>query len=571
MSDIDINALLDDPRIAIGEQAAGDNPAGEDIRDTPEYDALDTEFRKMESDGPTAVKWKQLNIDTLKILGEKSKDLILASRLVFGLFREEGYKGLAIGCAILEGMSQAHWEGLIPGMARERARAGSYDWIANKIAPGVEADPPQGEATMYALVAYEKLDALDNFLSEKMVKYPVALGPLIRALRPHAQTARDELRARAEAEEKAKAAAEAAATAEPVADTPQPAPPAQQAPAPTPQPTPQPTPAPAPASPPAASSSAASNLTFDLPPDAQGGDDKAVQALLNATTRLASGLRHANPADPKAYLCSRFAIWASLNSAPLMRDGRSLLPPPQKARLDEVQALTNAGNHAGLVMTAESIFFSSPFWLDAHYLIDRSMQALGQDYDAARMTVRGQLAAFLAKVPELTDMAFNDGMPFASAETQAWIRDEITAGSGQGGDPDSDNAKSSAYQLGQKGEVLPGLKILTEHANSRPSGRARFQARLNVGDYCLRFGLLQPLFALIQALENIAAQQNLNAWDPDLVVALANLSWRAYTHKNAGQFIDEQASIQHKKRITAILADLDIVMAAQLTASGNAG
>ena len=120
MSDIDYDALLADARAEIGRVALA---AHADLRGTPEFDGLEDEFRKIETGGPTAVDWKTLNRETLAILGGRSKDLVLASRLVYGLHREEGYRGLALGLTIVQGMVDQHWEAMFPPPARERGRA----------------------------------------------------------------------------------------------------------------------------------------------------------------------------------------------------------------------------------------------------------------------------------------------------------------------------------------------------------------------------------------------------------------------------------------------------------------
>src|SRR5690606_23876107 len=126
----------------------------------------------------------------------RSKDLVLASRLVFGLQREEGYRGLAVGLSILKGMVCDHYDGLFPGVARERARAGTLDWMAEKLAATIEAAAPAANDRVFALVAHDSLVELDEFVSGRMQKYTPALGPLIRALRPHAREMRAELEAK---------------------------------------------------------------------------------------------------------------------------------------------------------------------------------------------------------------------------------------------------------------------------------------------------------------------------------------------------------------------------------------
>jgi type VI secretion system protein VasJ len=544
MADIDYDALLADPRTDVGRVPVGTNGGGEDLRGGAEFDQLENEFRKIETAGPAAVDWETVNRTTLELLKSRSKDLVLASRLVYGLHREEGYKGLAVGITILHGMVQNYWETMFPPPARERGRAGSFDWLAEKLAPSIESTAPADDKMVFALVAHDRLADLDTMLSEKMTKFPAALGPLLRALRPHSREARQALEA-------------AAQTAE--------APPPEPTPAPAAVPASQPEPVQAAApTPPAPAVVPASPVTSGPVPELVLGDDtqKAFQSLFNAALRLAGTARQQAPADARAYRAARFAIWAPITAAPPDKAGKTALPPPPKARFAEIQALRAAGNHQGLLMSAESVFPTSPFWLDAQHIAFEAMSALGAEYDQAKLALTGELAAFLKKLPSLPSLAFSDGTPFAEAETQNWIANEVTMGGGSA-DGESDGSTGAAVKLAQAGQVLAGLKLLMEHADCRRGERERFVARLDVGDFCLRFELLQPLIALVDGLAATVEQQSLDRWEPKLAARLAGLAWRTVTHQNAKRFIAEADILARKSRILGQLAQLDIVMAAE--------
>ncbi|MFS8113862.1 type VI secretion system protein TssA [Rhizobium jaguaris] len=562
MTDINLALLLDDSRADIGALPIEPTPSGEDLRGEPEFEILETEFRKIETGGPTAVDWKLLNGKTLEILQGRSKDLVLASRLVYGLYREEGYRGMAVGISILRGMVADHWEGMFPPLSRERGRAGTLDWMAEKLATTVESEPPAEDRKVFALVAYDRLVELDTLLSEKLKKYPVAMGPLVRALRPHSREARQSIEAQAAREAEAeRAAAEPPPVAAPV-DAPQPSTPAE-----TPPPAPAVAVAPPPPSPPSPASSAAVVAMPAVPEIGVGeGAEKALQTLFSTAARIATAVRQEAPADARVYLSARLAIWGEIDRLPPERAGKTALPPPQPNRLAEIKALQAAGNHQDLLMSAESAFFSSPFWLDAQYMIAQPMQALGAQYDQARVAVIGELALFLKRVPGLPQLSFSDGTPFASAETIAWIAGEVEAGDGASASgSDIDIAKAEATKLAQQGQILPGLKLLADFAQGRHGERDRFVARLEVGEYCLRFDLLQPVLALVGKLETIAEKNGLAHWEPQLAAALANLSWRALDHKNAKRFFDEGELLERKSAIVSTLAGLDMVMAARFS------
>lgn len=561
MPELDLDALVADPRASIGTAAiAGEFSAGVDLRDEPDFDQLETEFRKMETDGPKAVDWKQINRRTLDILAGRSKDIVLACRLVFGLHHEEGYRGLAVGTSIVRGMVADHWEGLFPGLKRERARAGSLDWMAERLGQIVEAQPPATEeARIYALVAHDRLVELDDLLTRKMQKFPAALGPLIRSLRPFAREARSGLEEKAAATSGAEeqAAAETAVPAVPVP------PPAAAEVDPVPPPAP-----PAPSEPPTPRPAPVSVPEIGAMPVAEGVDP-AFDALFSAAIRVSGALRESATTDPRLYLASRFGAWSGIMIAPPDKAGRTMVPPPQRGKLAELAALTSAGNQQGLLLAAESAFVTSPYWLTMQFTVARMMRGLGSDYDAARAAITGALALLLQRVPSLAELSFSDGTPFADTDTRNWIAEEVSIGSG-GGSPGGgalEKMSGDAARLAQQGKVIDGLKLLSDFADSAPSGRERFFARLEIGEFCLRNDLIQPVFALVQSLERLAEDQGLARWEPALAVKLLVLAWQCHAHKNAARILGETGVQQGKARLAEHISSLDIVQAVKLTSS----
>ncbi|WP_395174992.1 TssA family type VI secretion system protein [Roseibium alexandrii] len=566
---------LSDPRAEVGKVALANTDAQEEFRDSPEFEELEAEFRKMEIDGPSAVNWKMLNEKTVDVLMENSKDLVLATRLAYGLFLEEDFKGLAIGVKILEDMSKDHWEDMTPPVRRERGRAGAFDWFAEKLGSLIEGKTPEGDQGLAALQAHDYLLELDTALEQKFTKSQAALGPLIRALRPIAKNVRsvleEEARKKAEAEAAAKAAEEAkeagvgaavspaseaasgsapanaAAAAEPAAGAVEPA----QSAAPAPQ-TASPNP---------------SAVPIAVPEVAVDGDaDAAFTSLFNAAGKVASSSRQHAPQDPRGYLCARFAVWGRITVMPPVNGGKSSLPPPQKNRIAELQALKGAGNHLGLIQSAEGAFMSSPFWIDAHFMICEAMSALGSDYDAARLLVEGELAGFLKRLPDVLGLSFSDGTPFASGETKAWINESVAAGGGASGGADPlTGAASTAASLAQAGKVVEGLAVLKDYCAGCRAERDWFRGQLKLSELCLQFDVLQPLVAQLSRLRKTAEDANLAAWEPDLVVELARLSWRSLNHKNIRQVISDNDLVPLKASVMETLSILDLGAAAELT------
>ena len=112
-SDIDMNAIL--------APIPGDDPAGADLRYSYLYDDI-REARR--ADDPLLASGSERDLKTanwgkvidlsLEALGEKSKDLQIATWLTEALATSEGFPGLSTGMRILGGLLENFWDGLYP-------------------------------------------------------------------------------------------------------------------------------------------------------------------------------------------------------------------------------------------------------------------------------------------------------------------------------------------------------------------------------------------------------------------------------------------------------------------------
>ncbi|WP_164940493.1 type VI secretion system ImpA family N-terminal domain-containing protein [Bradyrhizobium zhanjiangense] len=160
----------------------GPAPAGADIRDGAEFKRLEAEVRRVEFDCPSAVDWGKVTTRSLDILSRQSKDILVACWASYGLFKIEGYEGLAVGLALLREMVDAHWEGLFPAIKQEHARIGALDWLVARLAPAVAETAPTEADASAVVVAYDALHDLVRQLSGKLVDKQLTLEILLRTL-----------------------------------------------------------------------------------------------------------------------------------------------------------------------------------------------------------------------------------------------------------------------------------------------------------------------------------------------------------------------------------------------------
>ncbi|MCC8971189.1 type VI secretion system ImpA family N-terminal domain-containing protein [Bradyrhizobium brasilense] len=170
------------------EPVPGPLPAGNNVRQAAIFKRLEAEVRRMDLDGPAAVDWSKVNTLSLNILSNRSKDILVASWATYGLFRVEGYEGLAVGLGILRGMVEAHWEGLFPPVTRRDARAAAIDWLL-RLGPALATIEPTEADASGVIAAGDALNGLARALGGKLVNGQFTLDVLFRALQSYYERA----------------------------------------------------------------------------------------------------------------------------------------------------------------------------------------------------------------------------------------------------------------------------------------------------------------------------------------------------------------------------------------------
>ncbi|MCC8955326.1 type VI secretion system protein TssA [Bradyrhizobium sp. Pear77] len=508
----------------------GPVPAGTNVRDEAEFEQLETEVRRMDVDGPTAVDWSNVSTLSLHILANRSKDILVACWATYGLFRTGGYQGLAVGLGVLRGMVAAHWEGLFPPIERERARVGAIDWLAGRIAPELAANVPIETDDPAVLAAYEELTDLDRQLRDKLVNEQASLGELLRALRPHYEEAKRAIAVPTERAAEAAPAVEQAGVAP--AESTSPVEVAQ------------------PAAPEAARSAGAD------------GDWASLIDHLPDMLRLAAAARRvASPTDPKVYLLNRVGSWMRFDALPPDTGGRTAIFAPA----DDIAALEAkiaAGQHADVLNLAEEIVWMSPFWLDVHRHAAKALEQMGPLFEPAAAAVRASVALLVTRYPRILTFQFNDGRAFADEETRAWAA-VGGADVSPGRDP-ADEAIVEAHKLIDDGRPQAALEKLSRALDGARGERARFVRQLAQARFCIETGFVTTAIPLLEHMEEVVAERNLESWEPELALDVAELRFRAITHSDSRQMLDEPRRRAALEQIRTRVAVIDIARASTL-------
>jgi type VI secretion system protein VasJ len=471
-------------------------PAPATFREEPDFEALETEIRKLERNGPAAVDWPGVVRQSQEILAGRAKDLSVAAWLTVGLAYTEGLRGLTLGLAILHGLGDQYWDSLIPPPNRARARIGVFEWLITKavrILPPPDA-APDGDA---AIVAHEVLQGLSRLVAEKLPD-SMSFGELTRPIRALAEAAKH-----AQAEQESLKVEQPAQAVAPPTPASNPAPPA-----------PRPPPV----------STAPIEMPAFTAPAIDTNAEKAFSTLRENLRNAGLAILATDLSEPRAYLLLRCATWLGITQAPPARTNRTEIMAPPESRRAEFAALRGAGNHQDLILALERFCSGSGiFWLDGQRMSSTLLSGMGARHKSCARTIALATVAFLDRVPGLLDLTFSDGSPFADAATQAWIASETapaerrSEGNGQTEQPDWEEGLRDARAKMADGKAEEALALLATGANAARDGRARFFWKLAQARLCVEAGVVPIALATLQSLNDLVDHHDLEAWEPAAV------------------------------------------------------
>ena len=491
---MDITALAASP-------VSESRPAGADAKYEPEYEALTAEIAKLSSVSQSApISWQAVADNGAVILAQKSKDISVAAYMAVALIHTDGAQGFLDGVKLLRGICENFWDDAFPPKAKLRRRLNAYEWWHER---AIEQLRKEGQPPVSAALSAEMTEAVGE------------LDSLIGGLMDDAQPLRDIKEAiRAIPllpEEKPKEPEPQAAPApEPPHEEPAPQPQVQAAPEP-----PRPAPSPSPA-----------------PQAAQTGDTAAaLSAFVEAARNYAFALRAENPANYLAWQLPRVALWGKIAALPPDDGtGQTMVPPPDMDRVEAAERLLAGKNWLKAATAADDLFQSYPLCIDLQRIADEALANLGPSFAAARARLRAETAAFVGRLPGLTALSYDGGVPFVSPATRAWLdelaHDGQSGGSAGGGRADRiDEVIAEARETLAAGDAAGALRKLEEAHGASAAGNVRLRAE-ELHMLCSQREA-KTAAALARALAREIEQSGLAKLEPDLAVEAMTAACRA--------------------------------------------
>ena len=509
-----------------------DAPAGDPARDSPEFELLQTEIRKLEAPDQPTVNWDGVAKAAHTILSAKSKDLLAASYLTLAEFETEGYAGLAAGLVVLRDLVDTHWAAVHP--ERPRGRGAAFEWLNERAARAIE----RGGKRMNAEAIQHALD-LVNLIDDKigpLLDMPPQLGELRRALEEVASNIPAPVAERVPGESGGGGAAEytpsaAVATGPPVM------------------------------------------TAIESPEDL----DAAIEEISRLSDLCAGYLRASEPSDPFGYRMLRLLYWRALRECPPNEDGVTVLPDFDTSVIEGLDQLQSDGEYASVLEQAEASYVNAPLWLDLTRHTVAALEAQGKDFAPAAEAVVFELAALLKRVPELVKLKTSGGIPFADEATKKWIAKKVLAGAPidmgfapveaagarpRGGEGFAE-AQKEARKLARGNKLGPALRILTDGAQKADRLEDRVMWKLETARLCMTAGRGEMALAQLEALDDELRRSSIEDWDPALCAEILRDLLRCRQQAaSSGDFAPSEMA--RSRELMGRLCRLDVVSALEL-------
>jgi type VI secretion system protein ImpA len=256
---------------------------------------------------------------------------------------------------------------------------------------------------------------------------------------------------------------------------------------------------------------------------------------------IAEYLRTDDPSSPAPYLTC-----AGLRLGETRRQGSS--PPfdfavaPSTENRQTLRRLANESNWDELMRLSLSALGdkSARAWLDLHRYIHRA--ARGSGYDTIATAVIGTVRALLQDIPEIRTWTLDDDTPAANAETQQWIDTEIlppppppvvveVIATEEPVVPEpvplapvdaEDHAPQiydTALELLKQGKTREAISMLVRDSELQPSGRMRFQRRVQVAQLCLAANQDAIAYPVLMDISTEIERRGLETWESGEMLA----------------------------------------------------
>lgn len=446
---------------------------GDDVRNDPGFDAIENEIAKLNN--PTAstlIDWQFVCNASAELLSNKGKDILVACYMTCGLLQTSGLTGLSQGMAAIADMLETYWETLYPPLTRLRARRNALQFLIDHIQSNSSEAAwstldPQDPTLMQTLQA--NVNRINHLMQDKDADAPSMQSVL--GIINSIPIIDDSVATKDVTKEQGTVTKE--------------------------------------------STQLDSLITTTIALDDVTETLEKVSKFLST---ISETLFAANMVNPSGFRLARIAAWSSIEKAPPANENQTMIPPPNSQLLDALQRLQTNQENENLIRFAETQLPQSPFWLDLNRVCADALGRIGASHAQREVTSATQ---YLSKrLPELTELSFSNGMPFADLETRTWLdgQGRSTSSNTDGHENNLQNAIHTVNTIATSSNLSEAADFLQKQLNQTTSVRDKLVLRIHLCELMLAHqptSNLRP-FAFIIAEE--IDRLHLTEWDPLLAI-----------------------------------------------------
>ena len=252
-------------------------------------------------------------------------------------------------------------------------------------------------------------------------------------------------------------------------------------------------------------------------------------------------LQKDRPSSPVAYLLQAAVRLGEMREQGSYASYDFLVSPSTETR-QNLKRLASESNWEELLIAAVAATGQpcGRAWLDVHRYVWRASYEAG--HSAISASVIATLQALLKDIPELPTWTLNDDTPTANPETQRWLEEMVIPkppepivvvqetpapepvyaaphDSEEPGEEAPPDVLDIAKDLIRRGQLPQAIQLLVRDAAQQPSGRARFQRRLQVAQLCVSAGQSKVAHPVLEELVKEIDQRRLEEWEASDMIA----------------------------------------------------
>lgn len=459
--------------------------AGEDVRFSSEFEALESELAKAQSmHGNGQVDWLIVQELSESLLRTQSKDLRAAAWLTWALFQRESFAGLVAGVGVLKYLCEHHWAEVHP--AKMRTRGAAISWLVPRLEDALsETIAIKDQLSLFRSLV-DLLQGLDTALTKNLGNDAPLLLPVCRRLSGMLQRSADDR-------------SELGAMGTVVAQAKQ-----------------------------VATQLFSPSALIDNEKDAC----KALRALQENTRPLCTWWFKQKATDVRALRLNRTMLWLPIDAVPDRNSEQvTALRGLPADKLRTYHERYGNGQYADLLVDIEASLARAPFWFDGQRMAWDCLRGLNAEL--AMREVELHFALLLQRMPNLVELRFHDGTPFADPVTRSWIsayvmphlqsasaprKAEVTSSQ-----PAWEEALEDALPILRKDGLKAAVQILKQGLQSAQGGRVRFFWQYSLARLCFMAKKYELAKTKLETLDQEMQRSGLQDWEPDLALEVLQL------------------------------------------------